>query len=434
MVTTEGLGPYAAAVLKFPRVRQSMLSAFDECALSARWEAEDRIGATTPQARGTIFHRVAAQCLLDMAKMKEGSIPVDAALAILHDVLRQDDADRQCPACGSTDIARGMDARSHRKCRECGHEFASQLMNLPLREVKDLYMVVKKFAHDTEWDVSNLVAVEERLSATVRYPDGHGGYVSRTVTGQLDALFAEHGDRDAIVIDFKDTWALPATAEVSFGGYFQQRFYALLVFDNYPSIERVTLREFYPRYSEPREATLTREALEDVRMEMAALVERFDRSWSERLFPPSPGKRCSFCLRPEACPIPINLRREGKIIDAADAQRTARQLVVGAAVAKQARAALQAWSDVHGPVPIRDAKGPRVYGYVASERVERPTREALETALALGEVNPDRLYRKTLSTRYVEHVPRKDRSNEEDAVILAALEGALAEAHARGAE
>jgi hypothetical protein len=392
--------------LKGNAIRQSDLSAFDRCALTATFERQlrNRNWATHPQARGSLLHRVLGKCLRDMARMQQGSIPVDAALAILHEVLRQHDVP------------------------------PDEVLNVPMHEVKDLYWVVKKWAHETEWSVENLVAVEERLYAPVVYPARDGSVIERVMTGQIDALFVEAADH-AIVLDWKDTWGLPAPTEVSHKGYFQQRFYAFLVMIAYPTIMRLTLREFYVRYSEVREATITREELDDVRAELTALVERYDRAFAEKVFPPSPGHHCGYCLRPERCPIPVRLRREGKIEDAEDAAIVARQLVVGNSVAKQSRAALAAWADAHGPVPIKDAKGPRVYGYVASEQTRRPDRETLERALATGEVDVDRLYKTVLTARFIEHVPRKDRATDEDVVLLAALEGAVAEAKARqGAE
>jgi hypothetical protein len=218
---------------------------------------------------------------------------------------------------------------------------------------------------------------------------------------------------------------------VSHKGYFQQRFYAFLVMIAYPTIQRVTLREFYVRFNEVREATLERGELDDVRAELSALVERYDRAFATKTFPPSPGHHCGYCLKPQKCPIPVTLRREGRISSDEEAAIVARQLVVGNSVAKQSRQALAAWADTHGPVPIKDAKGPRVYGYTASEQTRRPDRETLERALASGEVDVDRLYKTVLTSRFVEHVPRKDRATDEDVVMLAALEGALAEAHAR---
>lgn len=428
-------GPYASSVKRFPTLRQSLLSAFDECALSSRFEYEGRVGSTHPQARGTVFHRVAAKCFREMARQHESKIEVDVALTILHETLRQHDVDRRCPECGSAEIKRGLDAKARRTCADCGSKFETGVMNLPMREVKDLYMVTKKWAHDNEWDIPNLVSVEERLRTTVRY-DSDEGPVERIVTGQLDALFTEMNDRAGIVLDHKDTWALPAPTEVSFGGYFQQRFYALLVMDAYPSIERATLREHYPRYSESREATIMREELEDVRSEVAALVERFDRSWHERVFPPTAGKRCSYCPRPQSCPIPVGLRGPGRILDSHEAEKVARQLVVAKSVVKGSQASLQAWADANGPVPIKDAKGPRVLGYRAAQQTRRPDRQVLEQQLALasspGDVDLDKLYKTVVTTRFEEHVPKRVGVTDEDAVMLAALEGALAEAKAKG--
>jgi hypothetical protein len=86
-----------------------------------------------------------------------------------------------------------------------------------------------------------------------------------------------------------------AKTEPSFGGYFQQRWYAYLIFTQpaFRSVERVTLREFYVRYSEPREITLSRDReFEDIREELATLVELFDRSVERNEWVPSPGQHC----------------------------------------------------------------------------------------------------------------------------------------------
>jgi hypothetical protein len=177
-----------------------------------------------------------------------------------------------------------------------------------------LYWVVKKWAHDNAFDVMNLVDVEKRLDATVRYPQPDGGWVTRVITGQLDALLVEGATTStAIVLDWKDMWKLPPETEVGFGGYFQQRFYALLIFVNYPSVEDVTLREFYVRFSEPREATLSRK--EYVRRHPRgdqALVEQFDRCVEENEWVPSPGRTAGSAPMPQKCPIhPGGARRVG---------------------------------------------------------------------------------------------------------------------------
>lgn len=425
-------GPYTKAYEKYPVIRQSTLSTYDSCALSAKFEADYRAGwSTHPQARGSVFHRVAAECMKAMHTAKEPTIPVDAALAILHEVLRQENVDRVCPACNGTKIRPGI-KDGMRTCESCRHRFETELMNLPMREVKDLYWVVIKFAHENAWDIENLVDVEHRLSAKVDYPNPAGGMVERVITGQLDAVFLEADDH-AVVVDYKDTWGLPPPTEVSFEGYFQQRCYALLLFANYRTLERVTLREFYVRFSEPREATIWREQIDSVQQEMSALVERFDRSVHDNAYTPTPGNHCSWCMRASACPILPEARSEGRIRTAAEAERMARQLVVADAVSGQARGALRAYAATKGPIPIKDAKGKRVLGFRETERVERPTRERLEAAIrAQGAdgLRMDELFRRHKSSKFEQHVPSREKLSDDDVVTIAKLEGAVAAARA----
>ena len=257
--------PYPSALKRFPTLRQSLLSTFDNCGLSASFDLAYRQGwNTSPQGRGSIFHRVAAECLREMWRMKEGSIPVDAALTILGEVLAQPDADRVCPRCGTTKIKPGVSAKGERTC-ENRHRFPTKIINIPLEQIKDLHWTVVKWAASYHFDVHLLVNVEQRLSAEIGYPNRlTGGVVHRTLTGQLDALLVDKTATHGIVVDWKDTWSVPAEGaedgndEVSVGGYFQQRFYAYLLFHNYPSIQRVTLREVYPRRGEVREVTVSR--------------------------------------------------------------------------------------------------------------------------------------------------------------------------------
>lgn len=244
-------------------------------------------------------------------------------------------------------------------------------------------------------------------------------------------------DDHAIVLDWKDTWGIPGPQEVSFGGYFQQRFYAWLVLNqpHYKSIEKLTLREFYVRYSEPREAVVWRNQLDDITMEMAALVERFDRAVETKVFVPTPGKHCSYCLRPTACPIPKNVRGAGKIETQEEAERAARRLIVATAIVNQEKDALNAWAQLHGPIPMRDAKGVRVYGHRPIRRTERPTREMMEQALreagSAEGLRLDDLYVEKAGTRFEPFSPKPERETEEDARMIAMLQEAVADARAR---
>lgn len=453
--------PYPDAMKRFPAVRQSLLSQFDSCALQTRMDLEWRSGwSGHPQARGTIFHRTAARCLEIMAREGEGSIEPDQALAVLRDVLRQDDVPPE------------------------------DVVSIPFSEIKDLRWTVVSWAANNKFDIQNLVDVERRLNATVYYDNPHGGMVPRTLTGQLDSLFIEGDSAEhAIVLDWKDTFALPSGAsKLSAGGYFQQRFYALLVLENFPSVQQVTMREFYVRYSsrpvnkstgvvkEPvREASVWRDELLDIQEEFSALVERFDRAiqngyapWEpeplrlreeiqeERdpqrkaelqreydrmtgLFAPAPGSHCSYCPRPEKCPIIPEVRGEGSITDADHARRVAAEVLVAKSVIKQRDKALKAWADANGPIPVRNAKDPnRVLGFVPKVREARPTKDELQEAIraAGGDaraVDVDNLYVKSPSARF-EQFTQDPNSDPEDAKVDAELSAALEESLRRNKE
>ena len=291
--------------------------------------------------------------------------------------------------------------------------------------------MVKKFCYETRWNIAGLVDIEQRLNWTVRYPNPYGGFVERVISGQLDALFAEGISLDrGIVIDYKTGWWLPPPSEISEGGFFQQKFYGLLGMRNHQSLNSMTLREFYPRYSQPREATIYRDQLDEIEETISALVERFDRSVQEDIWHPSPGKHCGYCPRPTACPIFPTAKRSGRVRTDEEAAFVAAQILVGEAAIKQNKEALKAWTSEHGPVPVRDAKGPRVYGHRAQRRVERPTREQLERGLQSGE-SLDSLYREQIGTRFDIHIPKPELKEEDDDELLQRLEASLHQAQQR---
>jgi PD-(D/E)XK nuclease superfamily len=453
--------PYPRAVKRFPVLRQSVLSTFDNCGLAAFFETEYRKGwSTEPQGRGTLFHRFAAECLRTMAKHGEQEIPVDAALSILRETLRQADADRVCPVCGTDKIRRGHDkATMQRQCVR-GHRFDTELVNVSAEAARDLHWVAVKWAHDNLFDVANLVDVERRLRAPIRYPDPRPGArpdVTRVLTGMIDALFLEGGVERVAVVDWKDMWGLPAAHgegeddSVSFKGYFQQRFYAWLIFNSYPAVQEVVLREAYVRYTETREATVSREDLPEIQDELASLAERFDRAWDDQIrmeqqkvsrriaFSPTPGKWCSYCTRPSACPIPVFARGEGRITDAARAEQVARQLIVGERVVNEARTALRAWASTHGPIPVKDAKGKRAMGYVEVTRTKRPDFEQIaQLERTLGRppsaAEIKQLYRTTKGTLFKSFTPPDVDESQAEATIQEQLEASIKAAQERARE
>lgn len=390
--------PFPTALQKHKTIRQSLLASFESCALETKLDMEYRSGwSGHPQGRGTIFHRMAAKALLWMAQHEENQIPTEEALEILRECLRQHDVP------------------------------PDDVVNVPFKEIKDLRWVTVKWASENVFDVKSLASIEERLYADVAYPDGNGGNVIRRLTGQLDAVFAPVDDH-AVVVDWKDTWALPRESEVSDKGYFQQRFYAMLIMVRYPAIQRVTLRETYVRLKDEvtetapvREATVFRSELDAILEEMAGLAERFDRAvehgkWPlevdpqtgkpERpeLWTPSPGSHCSYCPRPTACPIFPDARVQGAIQSEEQAKLWAGQKIVAAAAEKQRDAALRAWADAHGPIPVKSAKEQKVMGYKAAKRTSRPKESEVRRFLREnphGDISE--LYRTSTITRFSQH-------------------------------
>lgn len=393
---------YPTSLERFSRLRQSLLAAFDRCALTASFDLEYRKDwSGHPQARGQITHRVLAECLRTMFKRSERTIPTDAALEILHEALLQNGVDDRCGRCGAP--ATVIPGEQRIRC-ENGHTHGSNFVNIPMDQVKDLRWVVIKFATDNAFDIQNLVDIEQRLMSSLRYPDVDGGWTERTLSGQLDALFVVGEAADhAIVLDWKDTWALPAATEVGFDGYFQQRFYAWLVLKNYPTVQRVTLREFYVRFSEAREADVWRADIDDVEAELAALAKRFDQAFEQQNFPPSPGKHCQMCPLPERCPIFPGVRTEGQIQSPEQAEKYAKEATVAKDALRNRDREMKAWASVRGDIPISDHKGPRVWGYRERTRTSRPTRDQMEAALAAGAVDLDSLYSEAKQTRFEEH-------------------------------
>jgi len=278
--------PVEDVIEMFPYVRQSLLSRFDECKLTTKLELEHGGGWDGhPQARGHLFHRFAAEALRTLRRQGETKMPVAEALEVLYEVVRQ----RNVPP--------------------------EDRVRVPMRQLRELRMAVIKWAHDNTFSTDRIMSIEQRYNAPITYVSKEGELVTRLVTGQLDVLIADPPD-GAVVIDWKDTWGLPPAntrgvpdapeddgSHLSYSGYFQQRFYALLVMHNFPAVQTVKLREFYHRHATAREGIVTRDSLEHVTRELSVLVADFDETVAagakhagtlSRQDPwrPSPGKHC----------------------------------------------------------------------------------------------------------------------------------------------
>lgn len=332
-----------------PAYRQSILSKADNCALSTRFDLEGSSFTNAAQARGIIFHRFASEYLRTLRDTGETSMSSEEAMVILYEVTRQ----RDVPAHEVVVVP----VRERRILRICAIRLASEPLNM-----------------------KRLIEVERKLETKLSYVTDQGQLVERVISGTPDALLADP-PAGATVLDWKTSPSAPAPVpknddgtdrpphwtgdhlHVSPEGYFQQRVYALLVMDNYPSINQVTLKEFYPLPKEARNATVPREALEHIRLELALIVEFLDRGLMEGssspLWAPSPGLHCGYCRRPTACPIEQDARVvEGGITSDAQAAKAAGEFVAADSARDALRKALKNYHDVTGrPIPIKDAKG-----------------------------------------------------------------------------
>lgn len=363
MSATNGIAPFPVpsrpmgldeVLGSWPTVRQSVLSKYDDCALSALFQMRYARGYSThPQSRGVLFHRYAAECIREMKRHDSETIPAGVARAILEETLRQ------------TGVP------------------PAEIVRLPLRELPDLEMEAAKFARDNRFNIRNVVGTETPFAHTLSYRRPDGRLVERLLTGRPDTLVATD-DGGAAIIDWKSTWQLPPERDesaddpgISYGGYFQQQFYGWLVMREYPTLKYVSLREFYARRSKVRKARLERSELPRVELRLAVLVEAFDRAIEagppRRLtveaieehghWKPTPGKHCAYCPASRLCPIEDEAGMEPAIRSEADAARAAGELQVAKAIVKHRERVLRPWVDLHGPIPIKDAKGRRVLGY-----------------------------------------------------------------------
>ena len=418
-------GPYPDAIAKHPIVRQSLLSDADNCMLTAAFsDAYERGWSSTPAARGTIVHRVIARALEQMVDQNSSRIPVDVVVdAILPDVIRQADV----PLVAEDGLG-------------------DDVVGIPLREIAQARISLKAWAANQSYTVREIARIEKRLTTLLVYPDPETGEaIYRTFTGKIDLLLIS--GVEATVVDWKDTFGIPPESSVSEEGYFQQRAYAKLIFDEYPRIQRVTLREFYVRYAAGtakdrkgrpinpvREATVDRFVLPEIDGELNALVERFDRSWQVGRFKPTPGSHCSYCVRPTACPIFPDARQIGRIQSHEHAEEVAGMLNTARAAADQAAAALRPWSNLHGDVDVKDAKRPRKFGPVVRQETARPSLEEVQAAQARGD-DPAMLYATKDVVKFTVHSPEDEHpfakaARAEEEMLLAA-EKATAERKTR---
>lgn len=339
----------------YPRLRQSFLSKFDDCALSAYFDLRYRAGewGGLASSMGILMHRFFSECLKEMKMANSEYLEEGIALATLEEVLEQ----RDVPF--------------------------NERVRIPIREIPTLRWMAVKFVRDNRFTIENVVDVEHRLEAELEYRDNDGTLRTRSLTGQLDLLVADpNAPEEAIIVDWKSGWGLPPKRDVdhrdpglSYHGFFQQRFYGWLVMKSYPHIKGVTLREFYTRRSQARPARIPREELPRVEEALQDLARELDEALAhgkpqkldfDHVGPwrPSPGKHCGFCTGARYCPIESDAREvSGAPASRAAAERLVAELEVAEAIRSSHREALRPAADIYGPLGSKWAKGRRAFGY-----------------------------------------------------------------------
>lgn len=433
--------PYPAAMLAFPYLRQSTLGDYWQCHLLARFKMLfERNWHSQPRARGSFFHRWAASLLTQLEVLGQDKLRDEPECerrecqARPNEALGEGDQEYRegdvCPVCGDGVLAgRALEDVAVDMLAEVlsQHDVPdADLLPLPFGEhLHDLEWIVRKFAREQAFGIDRLVAVEERLRAPLTYVNRVGGdRIERMLSGQMDAAFFGRDEHHMIVLDWKDTWAIPGKESISTEGYWQQRFYAWLIFHNYPDVDTVTLREVYVRFGggddgtdNHREATITRKRVEAIERQLAIVAESFDKAFQHgevrpKLWEnPSPGGHCNYCPKPTACTIDAEVRIDGSIRDDEHAEVMAGELVVYKRAAKVRELALKSYVAVksrsarvskdtgvprtddglqvfndHRPglpegVPVKTAKGRKVFAFVEGKRQSKPTPEQVDEAL-----------------------------------------------------
>jgi hypothetical protein len=280
-------------------LRQSLLRAYAQCPLSAKWQSE---GAASNLAMdlGTVAHRVFEEIVRTLQRQGESTIPTEEAMCIFREV------------------------------------YADLGIPLPSRQLEDLRLMTLRFC-DIKWPVRRIMSIEERLFAEVPCPDG----ITRTLTGKPDVIVADPPD-GAICLDWKSGLRRPPqprdgegedqadpTRYLSPEGMLQLHVYGYLIWANFPSVSGVALREEHVRWGEHRRATVTRDKMEHVEYEIGSLLQMLDGDLHrhESDLVARPGSWCSYCPRPLDCPIPTQERGEGAVYDEDSMQAYAEQYV-----------------------------------------------------------------------------------------------------------
>jgi hypothetical protein len=341
---------------RWPVLRQSDLAAFNNCELGAYFTWKYATGIdSTPQARGTIEHRVIAACVREMQRNDSTAIDPEVAKAILLEKLRQHGVPPE------------------------------ERVHIPISEIPVLEKAMGKWGWDNALSIRDVVDTERRLYGTLRYRTVHGELIEREFSGQLDLMIQRGGD-ELRVVDWKGAYSAPVKRDpdenadgkgLSPEGFFQQRAYGTLALQSFGSLKAVELWESYHRINKARPARMTRQQLPHAEELLSIVVENMDAALASGAPPeltiaaleqhghwrPSPGPyQCRLCPGRRFCPVADEVK-VGGIETREDAVRLAAVRAQAIEIKAGIDPHLQEWTRIHGPVPVNHPKEHRVLGH-----------------------------------------------------------------------
>jgi hypothetical protein len=326
-------------------MRQSTLATFSRCPLAARFEIETGERHAPELARGTLAHRCMEEILRTLHRQGAAKMPQQEGIEIMYEVLAHTKA--------------GPD---------------DDVLVLPPEEKVALRQFVVRFCTDWEWRTDRILALEEQLRHEIVCQDG----AVRTLTGTPDVLIADPAQSAVVIVDAKSGWRPPSAPRgdesaltdeqrkryLTERGHYQLDAYGLLALKRYPAADKAILWEIHPRVGEKREAALHRDELEHIERLIGIDLMLIDQGTDAEGAPkadtgvwrPTPGKHCSYCLRPRECPRAPATRGEGAIDSPEAAREFALDVEPLTARRDHTLKAAKAWVDEHGPIDLGDGR------------------------------------------------------------------------------
>jgi hypothetical protein len=167
--------------------------------------------------------------------------------------------------------------------------------------------------------------------------------------GTPDRIVFQPDKKTVAIDDWKSYRRIPPETECRKS--IQLPFYAMILADNYPELERFSLRMVFLRYGKDYTWTMTRKEVEEFRKRMEERCAELD---AVTEFPAKGGADCVWCEFTDKCP----LIAEGEIIllkEQEEAVKAAGRLCALKAKVKNLTEQLKDWVEAHGPVEVPGA-------------------------------------------------------------------------------